>query len=521
MSSLETFALNSPVTDENDDLVNLYITKQARGNYSASFVEAITIPFSEKYNNFNKRFQNLSEIVLDLKYPTYNYNIDLTNPTITTTQVNLPYIISESPDFISAMMGNTTYNSPFLATLKYSLESPFGQLEKRYRYKFDIHIPYALTTYTNTAGGGVEITGSIKNNVNNVIQQGSQLFYKHDIDEPVTLTLEGEYDTVDTSVTNLGFYIDVFFPKRTLGSSGANPATVELSNLELRETISSFYESTNKTSKIKKKFEFKDYYYIELLDPIEVFTETYVSGKTVLANLSLVPGFVEDYDSSQYNIDINSINDQRKSKNNIKLTYNSDSIFPANLSLLNNTQSLNDLFFRDRNALTEVRDSNYDSLSWTLPRYIGSKETGSLGDEPSLSFSSFEGIIFDSGSTSSTIKSIISQSLDSVRSTRIYYNSYVNFKNTSYHDLAFYNYYNSYSGSVNNFNTVISPLLPYNAFSEDIYPAIEGSTLYSDVTFFYVKVNKKFVKLNKKKVYKLDSSNIYNINQEGKVFKIE
>lgn len=194
------------------------------------------------------------------------------------------------------------------------------------------------------------------------------------------------------------------------------------------------------------------HYFFEPVTPVRIPAQLNTFGTPSENFLRISFSGPENYYKDDFNPISNNISDARKS--NVALVVDRfamspsqggyiGSLLPNNFTVIQKALETRTLFnsgsmqsyestlrnreLIDREFFAEIQDSNYSTKSWTGVRYDGVEESnnGVVGNEPALSFLSFDGTTYPTGSTTSTIKAIA----DSDRKLESIY--YVNFASGS------------------------------------------------------------------------------------------
>ena len=203
------------------------------------------------------------------------------------------------------------------------------------------------------------------------------------------------------------------------------------------------YKSDGKgfySSGIYTRKRLKDAYYYKLTDAITIPTSSAELGvaSSQQYNIGLLPEPNELFRFNDFASISNNIDSSRKSATRLAVderTYSPTQgvyegfFLPGNYeiissSIANGVQGLNERFF------AEVQDSNYYATGWKNGRYEGTETsnitqgTATVGQEPSLTFSSFNGSLFGTNSTTAEIEAIFSGSDKKEDDVEVYFNTY-------------------------------------------------------------------------------------------------
>lgn len=192
-------------------------------------------------------------------------------------------------------------------------------------------------------------------------------------------------------------------------------------------------------SKIKSKKKLGNAYSIEFEDAIYIPSASVELGVTSsLFKQGFIPGTTQKFLNNDYAATSNNIDNVKRSNTRLILdeqTYTPTqgnyvgTFLPANYEVLlgainNGVEGLDERLF------AEIQDSNYYATGWRNGRYDGtettnvSKGVSVLGQEPALTYKSFNASLFPSTGITSDIKSIYSSSEEKTGDLEVYYTTY-------------------------------------------------------------------------------------------------
>lgn len=162
-----------------------------------------------------------------------------------------------------------------------------------------------------------------------------------------------------------------------------------------------------------------EYYYFDIYPPLEI--PKYPSGSSEIgldifgpegADSVLVffePNHEDIFFRNHYEVLENNDETSRRSKILLSVDNNTSQLRYSNNEVISDSLQLNRKAEINRELFGQVQDSNYESKSWTIPRYQGSK-LGSSGGVPSVLYLvNFQGILFDKNTTTEEIRDLFSR----------------------------------------------------------------------------------------------------------------
>ena len=246
-------------------------------------------------------------------------------------------------------------------------------------------------------------------------------------------SLKYENDT-GIALSDLEFYYQVNVPK---AHKGAGNPVVNLKNIAINYRVPTV---TFNRASIKSSQRLLNTFYMDVHPNVEVFSGslTYFVPSTDFYKVGVITGETELFRFNEYASVSNNVDSLRKSSRILKVDERAYSptqgpykgfFLPGNYEILSGSIA-NGINGLDERFFAEVQDSNYSSTGWRNGRYDGTKTTDMinnvrvLGQEPALTFNSFEGSLFDSSSISSEIKTKFSGSEEKVGDIEVYYNTF-------------------------------------------------------------------------------------------------
>lgn len=416
----------------NDDAITVWLSEDTTANYTASFLQALTVPLRSTTNGSMLEYvREAKEVVF--QYPSYvptnNYNSTL----ITSSVEGGSYKTSTTIENVNILLTHIT-SAPYSASFSQPLPdlNPGENIEFNFTADFESYWTSYLNTYSlsNTPF----ITASIRNSSTGVpvgtlsfdIQQGQ---YPNEYQR----SLKYENDT-GGALSNLEFYYQVNIPS----STGAGNPRVNLNNISINYRVPTVVFNNSKVLSSQK---LRDTFYIDIEPNLEVYSGslTYFVPSTNYYKVGFITGETELFKFNDYASTSNDIFNIRKSTKLLKVdekTYTptqgtyKDFFLPVNYSIIsssiaNGLQGLDERFF------AEVQDSTFYSTGWKNGRYDGSITDNSidgnivLGREPALNYSNFNGYLFNDTATTSEIKAIFSGSSQvDGENLQVYFNTY-------------------------------------------------------------------------------------------------
>lgn len=488
----------------NDDAITIWLTDSATGNYSGSILQAMSVPLVSSTNGpMLEYLREAKEVVF--QYPSFvDTNVYDSSLIASASIEGGNYRASTDITTNSIKLTHTT-SAPYSASFTAALPSLSNG--KNVKFSFTVDFESYWSSYLNS--GTVEntpfITASIRNKDTGIVT-GSLIYQEQQGEFPrqITQALNYKNDT-GAALEDLEFYYQVNVPK---AEKGAGNPVITLNNIDIsyREVGTPYIKS-----KVLSSQKLKDVFYLDIDPNIEVASGslTYLEASSDFYKIGFITGESEVFKFNDYAPVSNNVDSLRRSTLRLKVDNSSyissggkykGFLVPGNFEIISSSIA-NGLENLDERYFAEVQDSNYFSTGWRNGRYDGSKtdnrviNVASIGNEPVSAFISFEGKIFDSGSSNNTINEIFSGSIFDAELDDIF----ISTLSTT-----------SVSGS-----TSTEPV-PINFTANNVF--ISGS---GKITFLSLKEEREFKRIVTSKIYRSDTNQIITTDDKGIVINIE
>jgi hypothetical protein len=415
------------------DAITVWLSEETTSNYTASFIQAMTVPLNSTTNGSMIEYMREAQEVV-FEYPTYVPTDNYSSTEVTSSVQGGSYKASTSVVDNDIFLTHIT-SAPYSASFTQALPdlNPGQNLQFNFTVDFDSYWSTYLNTY-NVANTPF-VTASIRNRSTGVVT-GSLTFDIQQGQYPNEYRRSLAYEnTTGTALSDLEFYYQVNVPK---ADKGAGNPKINLKDISInyRTPVTVF-----NTTKVLSSQKLENTFYLDIDPNLEVYSGslTYFEPSTDYYKVGFVTGESELFRFNDYASISNNIDSLRRSNLRLKIdekTYTPTQgsyrgfFLPANYAILsssiaNGVEGLDERFF------AEVQDSNYYATGWRNGRYDGTetnnitKGSTVIGQEPSLNFSSFNGSLFDATSPAAEIRSIFSGStqLDG-ENLQVYFNTY-------------------------------------------------------------------------------------------------
>ena len=414
------------------DAITVWLSEETTSNYTASFIQAMTVPLNSTTNGSMIEYMREAQEVV-FEYPTYVPTDNYSSTEVTSSVQGGSYKASTSVVDNDIFLTHIT-SAPYSASFTQALPdlNPGQNLQFNFTVDFDSYWSTYLNTY-NVANTPF-VTASIRNRSTGVVT-GSLTFDIQQGQYPNEYRRSLAYEnTTGTALSDLEFYYQVNVPK---ADKGAGNPKINLKDISInyRTPVTVF-----NTTKVLSSQKLENTFYLDIDPNLEVYSGslTYFEPSTDYYKVGFVTGESELFRFNDYASISNNIDSLRRSNLRLKIdekTYTPtqgayrDFFLPANYAILsssiaNGVEGLDERFF------AEVQDSNYYATGWRNGRYDGTvtdnivKGTRVLGEEPSLNFSSFNGSLFNSNSVTTEIQAIFSGSDKKEDDVEVYFSTY-------------------------------------------------------------------------------------------------
>ena len=129
-------------------------------------------------------------------------------------------------------------------------------------------------------------------------------------------------------------------------------------------------------------------------------------SSSALQSVVLYPGIAENFYFSDFNVTSNNTEDNRSSKIFLSVDRVRSDANPANIAYITGNLEPNIRTNLPEDVFANTQDSNYESSTWTVPRYEGSKNTAGNSQIPTaITMDRFSGSIYAISATSQSITS--------------------------------------------------------------------------------------------------------------------
>tara|TARA_B100001093_G_scaffold476419_1_gene502802 strand:- start:7627 stop:12795 length:5169 start_codon:yes stop_codon:yes gene_type:complete len=420
----------------NNDAITLWLSEDTTSNYTASLVQAMTVPLRSSTNgSMIEYLREASEVVF--QYPNYvpvNYfDKDIftssveggayrASSEILDDQINLFHITSAP---YSASFNKALPSLPANQNLEFNFTVDFQSYWSNYLNTFNsVNTPFVTASIRNK--NTKVVTGSLSFDV----QQG-QYPNEH------VRSLKFENNTGAT-LNDLEFYYQVNVPK---ADKGQGAPIVNLKNISVNYREPSVVFNRSKVLSSQKLL---DTFYLDIAPDVEVFSGslTYFVPSTDYFKVGFITGESELFKFNDYAPISSNVDAIRRSSLRLKVedkTYSStrgkfqNFLVPSNFEIISSS-IVNGVEGLDKKLFAEIQDSNYSLVSWKNGRYDGSLTNNRrrgvrvLGLEPSLTFDKFNSFSFPLSASNDEIRGFYSTFEDSGGSekgdTLVYYNKY-------------------------------------------------------------------------------------------------
>lgn len=162
-----------------------------------------------------------------------------------------------------------------------------------------------------------------------------------------------------------------------------------------------------------------EYYYFDIYPPLEI--PKYPSGSSEIgldvfgpegSDTVLVffePNHEQFFFRNFYEVLENNDENSRRSRRYLTVDNNFNQLRPSNFQIISSSLEANRRSLFDKELFAEGQDSNYESRSWTIPRYQGTKLSSTGGVASTLYLVNFTGIIFEKTTTTEEVKELFSR----------------------------------------------------------------------------------------------------------------
>ena len=414
------------------DAITLWISEDATASYTASLVQAMTVPLESTTNGSMLRYlAEAQEVVFE--YEGFNITDNYLSTSVTSSIQGGSYRADTTVSGDDILLSHVT-SAPYSGSFRQTL--PDLADGDNIQFKFTVDFDSYWATYLNTYNpvNTPYVTASIRNSTTGITVAGLSSSYKqgqYPAEFKNTLAYE---NTTGGALTDLEFYYQVNIPK---AEKGAGNPKVNLHNIAINyRTPTTVFNS----AKVLSSQKLKNSFYIDIEPDVEVHSGSieYFQPTTNYYKVGFIIGEDTKFKFNEYASISNNVDTLRRSSKLLKVderTYAPTQgpfrgfFLPANYSVIsssiaNGVGSLNEVFF------AEVQDSNYYSTGWRNGRYDGAttdnivKGNTVLGQEPGLSFSTFNGSLFQTTSTTDEIKAIFSGSDKKEDDVQVYFTTY-------------------------------------------------------------------------------------------------
>lgn len=436
-SSLSSFIQSDFSSTDN---VTLWISQSIVSNYTSSTIEALAIPtVSPNAGNIASVLENATEVVFEyVKFITTNEFVTsprrlsfVNNSGQELQDENIQLLVSEnsinSSHEISFTGDTVGGNEPYSA----SLEIDFANIPNN--TQVDIPFNYQVL-HTSQGGTDSKLIVQLRDKTTDVAYSGMSFSLDLNNFETGTQLLSFKNET-GSPLQNVEFLFRVTV--QAVGSPPNNIPEVSITNLQAKykEDGQGFYSSGIHTRK-----RLKDAYYYKLTDVITIPTSSAQLGvsSSQQYNVGLLPESNELFRFNDFASTSNSVDSVRNSTTRLTVderTYTPTQgsyrglFLPGNYEVISSSIA-NGVEGLDKRFFAEIQDSNYYSTGWRNGRYDGTETTNiaqgtaTVGQEPSLTFSSFNGSLFSTNSTTAEIEAIFSGSDKKEDDVEVYFNTY-------------------------------------------------------------------------------------------------
>ena len=414
------------------DAITLWISEDATASYTASLVQAMTVPLESTTNGSMLRYlAEAQEVVFE--YEAFNITDNYLSTSVTSSIQGGSYRANTTVSGDDILLSHVT-SAPYSGSFRQTL--PDLADGDNIQFKFTVDFDSYWATYLNTynSNNTPYVTASIRNSTTGVTVPGLSSSYKqgqYPAEFKNTLAYE---NTTGGALTDLEFYYQVNVPK---AEKGAGNPKVNLQNIAINyRTPTTVFNN----AKVLSSQKLKNSFYIDIEPDVEVHSGSieYFQPTSNYYKVGFVIGEDTKFKFNDYASTSNNVDALRRSSKLLKVderTYAPTQgtfrgfFLPANYSVIsssiaNGVGNLNDVFF------AEVQDSNYYSTGWRNGRYDGAttdnivRGNTVLGQEPGLSFSTFNGSLFQTTSTTDEVKAIFSGSDKKEDDVQVYFTTY-------------------------------------------------------------------------------------------------
>ena len=420
----------------NSDAITLWLSEDTTSNYTASIVQAMTVPLNSSTNgSMIEYMREASEVVFE--YPNF-INTNYYDKDIFTSSIEGGSYKASTEILVDEINLTHTTSAPYSASFNQAL--PNLPADQSIELKFTADFESYWTTYLNSFNFNNTpfITASIRNK-NTKVVTGSLSFDIQQGQYPneYQRTLKYENNT-GGALSDLEFYYQVNVPKADKGSG--NPK-VNLKNISINYREPGV---TYNKSRVLSSQKLLDTLFIDIAPDLEVYSGSldYFELSSDFYKVGFITGEDELFKFNDYAATEGSIDSLRRSKLRLKVedkTYSAtrgkfkNFLVPSNYEIISSS-IVNGVEGLDKRLFAELQDSNYSLTSWRNSRYDGSLTNNRrrgvriLGLEPSLTFDNFNAFSFPLSASNDEIRGFYSTFEDSGGSekgdTVVYYNKY-------------------------------------------------------------------------------------------------
>ena len=411
------------------DNITLWISEEVNNNFTASRIEALSIPRETSLNgDITPILENSQEIVLEYIKFIETQEYDVSNLEYEIEGGSYKASVDAQDNFIRVTHTTSApYSASFSAPLadlndgdilEFSFTAEFENYYASYlQYPFDSSKTPHITASILSGGTILDELSFSKKQGEYPRTHNVALSYKNDTGSPIS---------------NLEFFYEVNIPQST--TFGVPKVNLNSISILRKGDGTGFY---NSGIEVRKRL--KDAYYYDLKETIFLPSSSLdLDQSSGFYRVGFLPGVNSKFKFNDYDSTSNNIDSIRKSSRILKVddsTYSPTQgtytgfLVPGNYeiissSIANGVQGLNERHF------AEVQDSNYYATGWKNGRYEGTESNNFVGGfpvvgrEPSLAFESFDSSLFDSVSTATDIKAKFTSSEEKTGDTEVYYTTY-------------------------------------------------------------------------------------------------
>lgn len=319
--------------------------------------------------------------------------------------------------------------------------------------------------------------------------------------------------------------------------------------LEAERVVFKFWNATDFTSsstdyldvynvKIENKKRLPTHFYLGLEEVIRVPTSSVIPGEfSQYLDIGFEPSNTDIFKNSGYDVIGENVIENRRSKKVLSVDRTSFGsiqsgrigVLPVNFTVLSSSLQEDVRSSFDEILFANVQDSLYYDRGWSNGRYSGTKITnktvgaGISGSEPALPFTLLDAVVNPLEAETAAIKALFTDTSRDIQRQIIYYNTI----GVGQKDLFGNNITTDY-------NTAKLAALPYNSLQFSLSKvdptkrSVPGNIVNftptsSAATYMYTynEPERRYTKLSSRKVYSVETDQVFTVDEEGKIILIE